>query len=79
MSTRAEAIAKNTAAKAPKTIGQKLDRTLRVANVAGKKTMRFAKKNKVALIASGAGAAAIAGGGYLAGRASGKRKAQNEQ
>jgi len=79
MSTKAETIAKNTAAKAPKTMGQKLDRTVRVANVAGKKAMRFAKKNKVGLIAGVGGAAVIAGGGYLAGRASGKHKAQNEQ
>jgi len=60
-------------------IGKQIDGTIIQTKRGLNRAKRFAGKNKAALIAGGAGAAAIAGGGYLAGRASGKRKAQNEQ
>ena len=75
--TLAERIQANTAAKAPKTMGERLDRTVRQTNVGLKKAARHAGKHKAALIASGIGLGA-AGGAYALGRHLGKKATQSE-
>ena len=63
----------NNVAKAPKTVGARVDRTIRQAKLAGKQAARFAGKHKAALIASGiglTGAAAAGAIGYKMGKKS---------